>query len=384
MDSPLNTQSQPVYFGRMEEQAVIWSIPVLALAVLVEFIVSVRRGRKTYRGNDTLANLSQGVISQLIGACTPLLQIGIYTLVFSYLGHALELRFWHTWYGFALAVVMFDFCEYWLHRVGHEVSVFWAAHVVHHQGEELNICTALRQESQNAVLGWPFYLPMAIAGVPPEVFAFSLLLVQYYQIWAHTEQIGKLGWLDGVFTTPSNHRVHHAVNDCYLDRNYGGLFVLWDRLFGTYAAETERCVFGTRSPVRSFNPLRAITQVYGDLARDCWHARRWQDKIKVWFMPPGWRPADVAERFPKPRFDVNRKTYDPPATRLALGLATVVFLSLSVASGFVLWNAETMDYSSLLLCTAVLVAGFCGVGELLERRGSASMAMPDRSPRVGS
>jgi alkylglycerol monooxygenase len=366
------------------EQAVIWSIPVLALAVLVEFIVSVRRGRKTYRGNDTLANLSQGVISQLIGACTPLLQIGIYTLVFSYLGHALELRFWHTWYGFALAVVMFDFCEYWLRRVGHEVSVFWAAHVVHHQGEELNICTALRQESQNAVLGWPFYLPMAIAGVPPEVFAFSLLLVQYYQIWAHTEQIGKLGWLDGVFTTPSNHRVHHAVNDCYLDRNYGGLFVLWDRLFGTYAAETERCVFGTRSPVRSFNPLRAITQVYGDLVRDCWHAQRWQDKIKVWFMPPGWRPADVAERFPKPGFDVNRKTYDPPATRLALGLATVVFLSLSAASGFVLWNAETMGYSPLLLCTAVLIAGFCGVGELLERRGSASMAMPDRSPRVGS
>jgi sterol desaturase/sphingolipid hydroxylase (fatty acid hydroxylase superfamily) len=231
------------------EQAIIWSIPVLALAVLIEFIVSVRRGRKTYRGNDTLANLSQGVISQLIGACTPLLQIGIYTLVFSYLGHALELPFWHTWYGFALAVVMFDFCEYWLHRVGHEVSVFWAAHVVHHQGEELNICTALRQESQNAVLGWPFYLPMAIAGVPPEVFAFSLLFVQYYQIWAHTEQVGKLGWLDGVFTTPSNHRVHHAVNDCYLDRNYGGLFVLWDRLFGTYAVETIQKIIAANVPV---------------------------------------------------------------------------------------------------------------------------------------
>jgi hypothetical protein len=169
-----------------------------------------------------------------------------------------------------------------------------------------------------------------------------------------------------------------------VDRNYGGLFVLWDRMFGTYAAETERCVFGTRSPLRSFNPLRAITQVYGDLARDCWHAQRWQDKIKVWFMPPGWRPADVAERFPKPCFDVNRKTYNPPATTKTLTLATVVFLALAVASGFLLWNAETMDYGSLLLCTALLIAGFCGVGELLERREQASLALPNGSSGIQS
>jgi sterol desaturase/sphingolipid hydroxylase (fatty acid hydroxylase superfamily) len=324
------------------------------------------------------------VISQLIGACTPLLQIGIYALVFSYLGHALELAFWHTWYGFALAVVMFDFCEYWLHRVGHEVSVFWAAHVVHHRSEELNICTALRQESQNAVLGWPCYLPMAIAGVPPEVFAFSLLLVQHYQIWAHTEQVGKLGWLDGVFTTPSNHRVHHAVNDCYLDRNHGGLFVLWDRLFGTYAAETERCVFGTRSPVRSFNPpasrhpgLRRSGQ--GLLA--C-ATMAGQDQGLV--HATGLAPGRCGRALPKPCFDVNRKTYDPPAPRLALGLATVVFLSLSVASGFVPWNAETMDCSSLLLCTALLIAGFCGVGELLERGQRPPLAWPDGSSGIPS
>jgi sterol desaturase/sphingolipid hydroxylase (fatty acid hydroxylase superfamily) len=368
----------------MEEQAVIWSIPVLALAVLIEFVVSRVRGKKTYRGNDTLANLSQGVISQLIGACTPLLQIGIYTLVFSYLGHSLELPFWHTWYGFAVAVVMFDFCEYWLHRVGHEVSVFWAAHVVHHQSEELNICTALRQESQNAVLGWPFYLPLAVAGVPPEIFAFSLLFVQYYQIWAHTEQIGKLGWIDGIFSTPSNHRVHHAVNDCYIDRNYGGLFVLWDRMFGTYAVETERCVFGTRSPVRSFNPLRAITQVYAELLMDCWHAERWQDKLKVWFMPPGWRPADVQSKFPKPGFDVNRERYDPPASKAALLLATLLFLGLSVASGFLLWYSEEVGYSTLLLGTALLLVGYCGVGELLDRRSGDRLAVPVTSPQAHS
>lgn len=366
----------------MEEQAVIWTIPFLALLVIIEMVVSHVRGRKTYRTNDTLANLSQGLISQLVAVCTPLLQIGIYAVVFTSLGHATDNPFWITWYGIAIAVVMFDFCEYWLHRAGHEIAVFWAAHVVHHQGEELNICTALRQESQNAVLGWPFYLPMAIAGVPPVVFGFVLLGVQYYQIWAHTEQIGKLGWLDRVVTTPSNHRVHHAVNDCYVDRNYGGLFVLWDRLFGTYAAETERCVFGTRMPVRSFNPLRAITQVYASLAHDAWHAERWQDKLRVWFMPPGWRPADVARRFPQPPFDLQRQRYDPQASGLAQGAAVLLFVATAIGCGFFLWDAEAMGLSMRIACTALLIAGLCGVGWLLES-GSATAA-PQPMPDTGS
>ncbi len=348
------------------EQAVIWTIPFLALAVILEMAVSVVRGRKTYRTNDTLASLSQGLISQLVGVCTPLLQIGIYAMVFSALGHQADALFWQTWYGIVLAVIMFDFCEYWLHRVGHEVAIFWAAHVVHHQSEELNICTALRQESQNAVLGWPFYLPLAIAGVPPVMFGFVLLGVQYYQIWAHTEQIGKLGWLDGVLTTPSNHRVHHAVNDCYIDHNYGGVFVLWDRMFGTYVGETEPCVFGTRSPVRSFNPLRAIAQVYVALARDAWHTRRWQDKLRVLLMPPGWRPDDVAQRFPHPLFDLHREAYDPPATGAARAAAVVLFLASAVGCGLFLWDAENMDMMSRVLWTALLITGLSGVGWLLE------------------
>lgn len=363
------------------EQAVIWSIPFLAVAVMLEMAVGFLRKRKSYRTNDTLANLSQGLISQLVGVCTPLLQIGIYAMVFSALGHQVDAPFWHTWYGIAIAVVMFDFCEYWLHRVGHEVAIFWAAHVVHHQSEELNLCTALRQESQNAVLGWPFYLPLAIAGVPPVMFGFVLLGVQYYQIWAHTEQIGKLGWLDRVLTTPSNHRVHHAVNDCYLDRNYGGLFVLWDRMFGTYAAETERCVFGTRSPVRSFNPLRAITQVYGALARDAWHAERWQDKLRVWFMPPGWRPDDVAQRFPQPLFDLYREPYDPPTNGAARAAAVVLFLATAVGCGLFLWYAEAMDGSSRVLWSALLITGLCGVGWLLERGAGPAAVAASNGPR---
>jgi alkylglycerol monooxygenase len=165
-----------------------------------------------------------------------------------------------------VAVLLFDFCDYWLHRAGHESAVFWAAHSVHHQSQQFNFSTALRQESMVAFLGWAFYLPMAVVGVPPEQFGIAGLIVLVYQFWIHTEHIGKLGWFDRVFSSPSNHRVHHAVNDGYVDRNYGGMLVVWDRMFGTFAEENERCVYGTRKALASFDPVRAIL---GRMRRCC-------------------------------------------------------------------------------------------------------------------
>ena len=220
-----------------------------------------------------------------------------------------------VWVG---ALLMYDLCYYWLHRAGHRVGVFWAAHVVHHQSEDYNLSTALRQTSSGALLGWIFYLPMAIIGVPPLVFGTVALIDLLYQFWVHTQQVGKLGWFDRWFCSPSNHRVHHAVNDRYLDRNYGGILIIWDRLFGTFHEEDddEPCVYGTRAPLRSFNPLWANVEVYAALARDALRARSWWDKLRIWFMPPGWRPADVAARFPKPAFRISEvQRYDPPTSR---------------------------------------------------------------------
>ena len=154
--------------------------------------------------------------------------------------------FWTTWYGWLLALVFYDFCYYWLHRAGHETAIFWAAHVVHHQSQDYNLSTALRQTSSGALLGWIFYVPMAMAGVPPLVFGIVALIDLLYQFWVHTEHVGKLGWFDRWFCSPSNHRVHHAVNDSYLDRNYGGILIIWDRLFGSFKEEDEKCVYGTR------------------------------------------------------------------------------------------------------------------------------------------
>ena len=253
--------------------------------------------------------------------------------------------------------------------MGHESAILWAAHVVHHQSEHYNLTTALRQTSSGALLGWIFYLPMAIAGVPPLVFGVVALVDLLYQYWVHTEQVGKLGWFDRWFCSPSNHRVHHAVNDRYLDHNYGGILIIWDRIFGTFKEEDEPCVYGTRSPLRSWDPLWANAEVYWALARDSWRARRWSDKLRIWFKPPGWRPAELAERYPRPDFDINAVTrYAPPASRAVQWFAAVQFVLLIAAAVAFLWYSELMPFGTAAVCLAALTAMLWAIGGVLQGR----------------
>jgi alkylglycerol monooxygenase len=266
---------------------VVLVVPVFALLMACEFAWGWLRRRNSYRFGDTLGSLSQGLLSQALAVCTQLFQIGLYAMVYPLVAVWTRPDFWDGAIGWIVAVLLFDFFDYWLHRAGHESAVFWAAHSVHHQSQHFNFSTALRQESTVAFLGWAFYLPMAVVGVPPEQFGLAGLIVLVYQFWIHTEHIGKLGWFDRVFSSPSNHRVHHAVNDGYLDRNYGGMLVVWDRLFGTFAEEKEPCVYGTRKALASFDPVRAILGPYLPLLRDAWHTRRWRDKAAVWFWTLG-------------------------------------------------------------------------------------------------
>ena len=246
-------------------KAIAFATPVFFLLIALELLVARARGLSgAYRLNDAINSLSLGVMSQVVGLFVRVLNYGIYALVFEHVA----LGTWpDEWWAWVLAIVFYDFCYYWNHRLGHESAVFWASHVVHHQSQRYNLSTALRQTSSGAFLGWIFYLPMAVAGVPPEMFAVAAIVDLLYQYWIHTEVIGKLGWFDRWFASPSNHRVHHAVNDRYIDRNYGGIFMAWDRLFGTFVDETERCVYGTRAPLNSWDPLWANFEVYADLAR---------------------------------------------------------------------------------------------------------------------
>ena len=352
------------------------AIPFFLLALLLELTVDRFRGTGFYRANDAINSLSAGTLSTTIGYFTRFLPAVIW-------GYALQnlalfdidpgwfdlsprgLLYW------ALALVAFDFCYYWKHRMGHEISVLWAAHSVHHQSEEYNLSTALRQSSTDFLFGWVFYLPLFLLGMPFEVFVTVNALDLIYQFWVHTRMIDKLGWIDRVMVTPSNHRVHHAQNEIYIDKNYGGILIIWDRLFGTFQDERddEPVVFGVRKPLANWNPFWANLQVYDYLWFDAVRAKRWRDKLGVWFRRTGWRPGDVEAEYPKQRADLTQfEKFDP-----AVGSTKrryVVFQFVVAAAG-VLWIGNlyaTQGAFAVLLPCGLLWVTLYSLGVISEGR----------------
>jgi sterol desaturase/sphingolipid hydroxylase (fatty acid hydroxylase superfamily)/uncharacterized membrane protein YhhN len=357
--------------GMSPSQIIVIATPVFLVLIALEFAIGWRRKRNTYRFSDALSSIGLGMLSQVSVVFVPLLKIGLYTAAHQHLALWSDTGFWTSLPGWLLALVFYDFLYYWNHRLGHTVAVFWAAHVVHHQSQDYNLSTALRQPSSYPLLGWVFYLPMALAGVSPLVFVVVGLIDLLYQFWIHTEHIGSLGRFDRWFASPSNHRVHHAVNDRYVDKNYGGILMLWDHLFGSFEPEDpkEPCVYGTRSPLNSWDPLWANAEVYWALARESARAQRWSDKLRVWFMPPGWRPADVAARWPKPAFDIAQvSTYAPPLDRPAAVFAAGLFAALLGGVAAFLWQADTAPLAHNAAGFAVLLAGVWALGVLLQGR----------------
>ncbi len=350
-------------------QIIVLATPVFFGLIAIEYAVGVARKRNTYRLNDAINSISLGMLSQVTAVLTRLFRVGIYTAIYGFVSVWHNEAFWMSWYGWLIALVFYDLCYYWLHRAGHETAIFWAAHVVHHQSQDYNLSTALRQTSSGALLGWIFYVPMAIAGVPPVVFGVVALVDLLYQFWVHTEHVPKLGWFDRWFCSPSNHRVHHAVNDVYIDRNYGGLLIVWDRLFGSFQEEGEKCVYGTRSPLDSWDPLWSNAEVYWALAKDSWHARSWKDKLLVWIKPPGWRPPDVAARFPKAPFDIAKvERYHPPITKEVAWFGALQFVAVLAGVVVFLWHADAMPLSQSVVWLAVLGASLWAVGAVMQGR----------------
>jgi alkylglycerol monooxygenase len=367
-------------------KAIVYATPVFILLMAIELawgwhLQRRSKGKNTYRLADAINSLSLGMMSQFTAVFTRLLRLGIYTFIYTSVSLVpLETAkaFWNTWYGWCLALVFYDFCYYWLHRAGHETAIFWAAHVVHHQSQDYNLSTALRQTSSGALLGWLFYIPMALAGVPPVVFGIVALVDLLYQFWVHTEHVGKLGWFDRWFCSPSNHRVHHAVNDAYLDKNYGGIWMVWDRMFGSFKDEDlqEPCVYGTRSPLQSWDPLWANLEGYASMLKDAWDAKNWADKLRVFYKPPGWRPADVAARFPKPEFVMAdaRHKFEVPLSPAAKALAIAVLLAMLQCVGMFLWFADRMPVEGWAWGVVLLGATIWVQGALLQRRVSVVVA----------
>ena len=345
-------------------QVIVLVTPVFLLLIALEYAVGRWRGRQGYRLNDALSSIGLGMMSQLVGVLASVFTLGLYIWVYQHAAiWTLPTDSLWVW---AAALVLYDFLYYWLHRFGHTTALLWAAHAVHHQSEDYNLSTALRQTGSGWLAGWIFYLPMALIGVPPLVFVVVGLVDLLYQFWVHTEQIGRLGWYDRWFCSPSNHRVHHAVNDPYLDRNYGGIWVIWDRLFGTFQPELdgEPCVYGTRDALQHWNPLVANWQVYGGLFRKMRQARRWRDKLRLWWEPAHWQPPGVMQ-VESPPFDPrNRVRFDPPVPPRRQIAAVFAFVMMLGGTAAALWWAHAMTPPQQLAALVGIALGLSGVAGL--------------------
>jgi sterol desaturase/sphingolipid hydroxylase (fatty acid hydroxylase superfamily) len=284
---------------------IAFAVPVFFVLILLELWVAHSRGVSVYRLKDSLTSINVGIMSEFSKAIGGLISVIMYTLISDRFGaYTWDVSNPMTWIS---AFLLYDFCYYWVHRTGHEVNVLWASHVVHHSSEEFNLSTALRQSSTGFLFRWIFYIPLALLGYPVKVFVVVGLIDFIYQYWVHTQLIGKLGWLEYVVVTPSNHRVHHGQNDYCIDKNYGGVFSFWDRMFGTYADERddEKPVYGIRKPIESWNPLWANLHQFAHIGRQVKSAENWRHRLMYIFAKPSWTPEkeDATEVFEKNRFN---------------------------------------------------------------------------------
>ena len=263
-------------------------LPFFYAAVYLDAALAWWQRRDLYDWRDTVTSLGVANLNTAIGVLSILIRLAIYSAVYTHCALAQwPLAAWWTW---AFGLLLYDYTYYWQHRMGHEWNLLWASHVVHHSSERFNLSTALRVPTASMHLWtWLFALPLAVAGIPPTVYAVAALLNLLYQFWIHTERIGRLGWFDRCFGSPSNHRVHHGVNTPYLDKNYGGILMLWDHLHGSYAEEHEPVRYGTRDPVLSWNPLWVNLHTLTRLLRSA-RSMRWADRLRLGFRHPGWTP----------------------------------------------------------------------------------------------
>jgi sterol desaturase/sphingolipid hydroxylase (fatty acid hydroxylase superfamily) len=274
------------------------AMPAFLLLVLFEKWYGWRKGKDTVRNMDMVSSLTSGVTNVTKDV------IGLYLVVLAYPFFLRTLAITHVpnqLLTYVIAFIALDFAGYWVHRLQHVTNFFWNGHIVHHSSEEFNLACALRQSVSAIVKTFAiFLLPAALFGVPDIVVATVAPLHLFAQFWYHTQHINRMGWLEKIIVTPSHHRVHHAINKEYIDKNYGQIFIFWDKMFGTYQEELKDIppVYGITRPVRTWNPIKINFLHAWLLIKDAWRTSNWKDKFLLWFKPTGYRPADVAAKYP--------------------------------------------------------------------------------------
>jgi sterol desaturase/sphingolipid hydroxylase (fatty acid hydroxylase superfamily) len=355
------------------------AIPVFFLSIGIEVWVARRRKLAVYRLTDSMVDLASGTLQQVSRIFDTALMIWLYDRLYAHRLIDFKDGLSSPW-AWLIAFIGFDLGYYWFHRASHRINFFWASHITHHQSEEYNLSVALRQSLTSAFTSLPFTIWLALCGVPTLVYAIIGSLSLLYQFWIHTELIGKLGWFEWVFNTPSQHRVHHATNPRYLDMNYAGTLCIWDRMFGTFVPESEEAVYGLVKSFGSFQPLWAQFHRYVELAQLSWAAPAFKDKLLVWVKGPEWSVPGL-QAFGAPP-EVSRATqvkYDPPVSP---GLRRYLWVQLvgTMSGAFVLlFFQNQLPFPIVAGGAALVVLSVTCWGGLIEAR---PWALPLESLRL--
>ncbi|MBO0331664.1 sterol desaturase family protein [[Muricauda] lutisoli] len=353
--------------------ALLYATPFFIGLVLIEILYGRFVKDQKHNLMDTVSSLSSGLTNVVKDS------LGLVLILVSYpflLEHLALVEIKATWLVWAVAFIALDFAGYWNHRLSHHINFFWNQHVIHHSSEEFNLACALRQPISN-LLGYYALLliPAALLGVPNQVIAILAPIHLFAQFWYHTQHIGKMGVLEYVIVTPSQHRVHHAINPEYIDKNLGQIFCVWDRMFGTFQEELDEVPpqYGVLKPANTWNPIIINFQHLWRLIQDAWRTKSYRDKLRIWFMPTGWRPKDVKEKYP---VDIIENVYDfrkyQPETSTSLKVYALFQLIITTfLMLFMFYSYSDIGFDGLLLFGAFIFVGIYGYTTLMDRKNYA-------------
>jgi len=351
----------------MKLDPIALAVPVFFVLIGLELLLARARRRRVYRFTDSFADLGCGVTQRVVLLLFEVALLGVYSLLYE---HG---RLWtfapNSAWPWLIAIVGVDLGYYWWHRLSHEINFLWAVHVVHHQSEDYNLAVALRQAVLSPITVLPFYLPLAVLGVPLLPFFIVNALSTLYQFWIHTELVGRMGVLEQVINTPSLHRVHHGVNPEYLDKNYAATFICWDQLFGTLRREEAPVVFGVSHPLRSFDPVWAQVQPLWALWQAMRRAPSSREAIRFMLASPAYHPEWLGPIEPRRGVDPEAlPKYDVQPGRAVVRYVFVQLVLVIVAAFALLTWHQALSPAALVTAVAWVLVSLVAGSALLEGR----------------
>jgi len=348
------------------ESIMAYAIPFFFLTIGIEMLVGYLNKKKYYSFNDGITNLNIGIGSQVVGLLTKIVMLGAYSIVYKYLAVInIPISNPYVFAGLWIAtLIVFDCIYYWAHRFGHEWNVMWGAHIVHHQSNEFNLSVALRQSWIHSFLSFWMFLPLAIIGVPTEVLAGVTGFVTLFQYWIHTEAINKMPrWFEFIFNTPSHHRVHHATNPQYIDKNYAAVFIIWDRIFGTFEAEIEKPVYGITVGHTSLDPIYANVHYYKEMALGAKKEKGFWNKFMIMFRGPAYLGALIQDYYKAQ----PHKKHEPVSMNMKI-YVLIQFVVLAVALVLYLLEFSNLSWFYRITGLGMFILTIQSCGYILENK----------------